>query len=174
MLFLQKGVACSRHWLGSAGGHDHGLPPPRGTDSPSEVTACLSLFPPDRNPVWIAAFPHGTERTDTTQIATHHDFRAHTPHPGLFLATAAKHSTKEAEKLHSGSGSSGSRSRQRPLDVCSHPLLPNQGGVGQTVQVRLRDAQSASITSFSRILPSYTRVPCTIYNRPFDTSVGYS
>ena len=57
------------------------------------------------------------------------------PHPGLFLATAAKHSTKKAGNLHLGSGSSGSRSRQRPRDVCSHPVLPNQGGVGQTVQV---------------------------------------
>ena len=85
--FLQKGVACSRHWPGwgvggQRGGHGHGLPPPGGTDSPSNLTACLSLFPPNRNPVWISVSLHGTECMDITQIATHHDFRAHTPHPG--------------------------------------------------------------------------------------------
>lgn len=122
-------------WHVHAIGRVIGLPPPGGTDSLSEVTACLSLFPPNRNPVWISVSPHGTECMDTTQIATDHDFRAHTPHPGLFLAIAAKHSTKKAGNLHSGSGSGGSQSRQRPLDVCSYPVLPNQGGVGQTVQV---------------------------------------
>lgn len=54
------------------------------------------------------------------------------------------------------------------------PFFQTKEGWGRLYRSCLRDAHSDSITSFSRILPSYTRVPRTIYNRPFDTSVGYS
>ena len=54
------------------------------------------------------------------------------------------------------------------------PSFQTKEGWGRLCRSCLRDAPSALITSFSRVLSSYTRVPHTIYNdlsrRPWGTA----
>ena len=85
---------------GGGGVHVRGLPAHEGTDGSSEKSLPVSLLSRQKSVLcWLSQL--GTERADTTQIATCPDFSAHTPTPrpnlGLILASAAKHGANVLE-----------------------------------------------------------------------------